>query len=176
VGDMATASASTHDNDDANRYWFWMGQLHHLATTTGIGVTDLGVSLYPTLDLETVQTEVLRQTSAVAATVNHILTRPSTDAALAAENIAPTLNAESSSTLSPPSTAATLSTETAAEVTAATTGPTIWALPLEVTDVASNVQRAIATRKQQALSAVAAAQAAATSVQQPTDADADAAI
>jgi hypothetical protein len=135
------------------------------------------------LDLETVQNEVVRQTLAVAATVDHILTyahsetaaTPSTDA-VAESTDAPTMNSESSSThsnIDAPS--AEVSGAAAPEVTAAAAiEPTMWALPLEVTDVASNVQRAIATRKHQALSAIA--QAATRAEQQPTSTDNDATI
>lgn len=103
-------SSNNNNNNDVDKAQLsWISALHDLASAVGCGVTDLGATLYPPLDYESVYVQAERQFKAVSAVVQYIL-----------------------------------------DATTTTTTTCSFDLPSDITELASKLQTAIATRQSEA--------------------------
>jgi hypothetical protein len=69
--DTSKERSDTNDNDKA--LLSWISKANHLAHAVGEGMTDLGAAMYPSLELDTLQSQVERQASDIDALLSFLL-------------------------------------------------------------------------------------------------------
>jgi hypothetical protein len=75
MGEHETKTAARlHDGDQTTQNWqLGLSQLHDLATIVGEGMTDLGASMYPPLQMAVLQPHVERQAGAIQAVLDFVM-------------------------------------------------------------------------------------------------------
>lgn len=66
-------SKETSDSDNDKALLSWIAKANHLAHAVGEGMTDLGAVMYPSLELDTLQSQVERQASDIDALLSFLL-------------------------------------------------------------------------------------------------------